>query len=131
MAKLKKMIGKGVTENYLLSDIDDVRENLVAYGVDIEKNAMQQSKLIKQLKFKLKSSINKRQNEELLNKATENFKEAIVKGLDKPVAYLNNLISQNGLAFNYSNLDKLSTQEIEEIIKDQNLLEIIELLEEE
>ena len=56
-----------------------------------------------------------------------------MKGTDKPkpVAYLNSLIRENRLTVQYNNLDKLSEKEIEEIIKDQNLVEIIEFLENE
>ncbi|PXX27323.1 hypothetical protein [Arenibacter sp. ARW7G5Y1] len=131
MDKLKKIIDKGFTENYLLGDINDIRKSLSDYGVNIDDNSERQNKLIKQLKFKLRSSINKEKNENLLLKATESFQEAINKGLEKPIAYLNNLIKENQLVVQYNKLDKLSPDEIKEIIKDQNLIEIIELLENE
>ena len=50
---------------------------------------------------------------------------------DNPIAYLNQLIKQNQVEFQFNKLDKLSEDEIKEIIKDQNLIEIIELLEDE
>ncbi|MCG2459765.1 hypothetical protein K8352_03310 [Flavobacteriaceae bacterium F89] len=131
MDKLKKTIDKGFTENYLFGDINDIRKSLSDYGVDLDDNRQRQNKLIKQLKFKLRSSINKEKNENLLLKATESFQEAINKGLEKPIAYLNNLINENQLVVQYNKLDKLSSDEIKEIIKDQNLIEIIELLENE
>ncbi|EAR01409.1 hypothetical protein [Maribacter sp. HTCC2170] len=131
MDKLKKIIDKGFTENYLFEDIDDVRKSLSDYGVNLDDNSERQDKLIKQLKFKLRSSINKEKNENLLLKATESFQEAINKGLEKPIAYLNNLIKENQLVVQYNKLDKLGPDEIKEIIKDQNLIEIIELLENE
>jgi len=131
MDKLKKIVDKGFTENYLFGDINDIRKSLSDYGVNLDDNRQRQNKLIKQLKFKLRSSINKEKNENLLLKATESFQEAINKGLEKPIAYLNNLIKENQLLVQYNNLDKLSSDEIKEIIKDQNLIEIIELLENE
>lgn len=131
MDKLKKIIDKGITENYLNGNINDVRKSLSDYGVDLDKNRERQDKLIKQLKFKLRSAINKEKNENLLLKATESFQDAINKGLEKPIAYLNNLIRENQLVVQYNKLDKLSSDEIKEIIKDQNLIEIIELLEDE
>jgi uncharacterized protein YqfA (UPF0365 family) len=131
MDKLKKIIDKGITENYLFGDINDIRKSLSDYGVNLEDNREHQNKLIKQLKFKLRSSINKEKNENLLLKATESFQDAINKGLEKPIAYLNNLIKENQLVVQYNKLDKLSSDEIKEIIKDQNLIEIIELLENE
>lgn len=131
MDKLKKIIDKGITENYLYGNINDIRQNLSDYNVNLDDNRVRQNKMIKQLKFKLRSTINKEKNENLLLKATESFQEAINKGLEKPIAYLNNLIKENQLVVQYNKLDKLSPDEIKEIIKDQNLIEIIELLENE
>lgn len=131
MDKLKKIIDKGITENYLYGNINDIRQNLSDYGVNLDDNRVRQNKMIKQLKFKLRSTINKEKNENLLLKATESFQEAINKGLEKPIAYLNNLIRENQLVVQYNKLDKLSPDEIKDIIKDQNLIEIIELLENE
>ena len=126
MDKFKKIIDKGFTENYLSEDINNIRKSLSDYGVNLDENRNRQNQLIKQLKFKLRSSINKEKNENLLLRATESFQEAINKGLEKPIAYLNGLIKENQLLFQYNNSD-----EIKEIIKDQNLIEIIELLEDE
>tara|TARA_R110000868_G_scaffold291793_1_gene552316 strand:- start:1727 stop:2122 length:396 start_codon:yes stop_codon:yes gene_type:complete len=131
MDKFKKIIDKGFTENYLSEDINNIRKSLSDYGVNLDENRNRQNQLIKQLKFKLRSSINKEKNENLLLRATESFQEAINKGLEKPIAYLNGLIKENQLLFQYNKLDKLSSDEIKEIIKDQNLIEIIELLEDE
>jgi len=131
MDKLKEIINRGITESYLSSDINDIRNNLAEYGVNLEQNSERQSKLIKQLKFKLRASLNEQKDDALLAKAVESFQDAIIKGLEKPVAYLNGLIKENRVAVQYNSLDKLSTEEIKEIIKDQNLIEIIELLENE
>lgn len=131
MDKLKNIIDKGITENYLYSNINDIRQNLSDYGVNLDDNRKRQNKMIKQLKFRLRSTINKEKYDNLLLKATESFQEAINKGLEKPIAYLNNLIRENQLVVQYNKLDKLSPGEIKEIIKDQNLIEIIELLENE
>lgn len=131
MDKLKKILDRGFTENYLYGDINDIRKSLFDYGVDLDVNSEHQNKLIKQLKFKLRSAINEEKYDALLIRATESFQDAISKGLEKPVAYLNTLIKENRIAVQYNNLEKLSSDEIKEIIKDQNLIEIIELLENE
>ncbi|MEY8779782.1 hypothetical protein AB9K32_05105 [Allomuricauda sp. XS_ASV26] len=131
MDKLKKIIEKSITESYLQGDIDYVRKNLSDYGVNMDENRNRQDKLIKQLKFKIRSAINEEKYEGLLLRAAESFQDAINKGLEKPIAYLNTLIKEDRLVVQYNNLEKLSTDEIKEIIKDQNLIEIIELLENE
>ena len=131
MDKLKEIIDKGFTESHLSGDINDIRKSLSDYGVDLDANSQRQDKLIKQLKFKLRASINEEKDNALSKKAVESFQDAIQKGLDKPIAYLNQLIKQNQVEFQFNKLDKLSEDEIKEIIKDQNLIEIIELLEDE
>lgn len=131
MDKLKKVIDEGITEYHLSSDIDSIREGLKDYGVNLDENSARQKKLIKQLKFKLKASANKEKYENLLDKAVNYYEEALNKGLEKPVVFFKQLITQNQITFQYNNLDKLSTEEIKEVIKDQNLVEIIEMLENE
>lgn len=129
MDKFKKIIERGFIENYLSGDIEDIRENLTDFGVNLGENSKKQDKLIKQLKFKLNASINQERDKELLQMAVTTFKKALVQGLDRPVAYLNQLIKENQLTVQHKNLKKLSKDEIQEIIKDQNLIEIIEQLE--
>lgn len=131
MDKLKKVIDEGITQYHLSSDIDSIREGLKDYGVNLDENSARQEKLIKQLKFKLKASANKEKYENLLDKAVNYYEEALNKGLEKPVVFFKQLINQNQITFQYNNLDKLSTEEIKEVIKDQNLVEIIEMLENE
>lgn len=131
MDKFKEIINRGFTESHLSGDINDIRKSLSDYGVDLTANSIRQDKLIKQLKFRLRASINEEIDNALLQKAVESFQDAISKGLDKPVAYLNQLIRENRVAFQFNSLDKLNEDEIREIIKDQNLIEIIELLENE
>ena len=42
-----------------------------------------------------------------------------------------NMIKNNRFSIQYRNLDKLDIDELKQIVKDQNLLEIIEKMEEE
>ena len=58
MDKLKEIIDKGFTESHLSGDINDIRNSLSDFGVDLDANSKRQDKLIKQLKFKLRASIN-------------------------------------------------------------------------
>ena len=131
MGKLKEIINKGITESHLSGDITDIRKGLSDYGVDLHANSKRQDKLIKQLKFKLRGLVHEEKDDALLQRAAESFQDAIIKGIEKPVAYLNNLIRENRVEMLYNKLDKLSEEEIKEIIKDQNLIELIELLENE
>ena len=117
--------------------IDDIRngnnlladEYLKSLGYDLDEVNKLSEKIYKQHSFLIKSIINKQKDDKLLEKASLLFEEAIQNKLEKPISYLNSLIKQNRFAVQYRNLDKLNNEEIIEIIKDQNLLEILENLD--
>lgn len=131
MDKLKKTIKDSITNFEQSYPIETVRESLAEADVDYKARSASQDKFIKQLKFKLKIKANREKQEELLLIATQNFQDALQQGLDKPVAFLNSLIRQNKIKFQHSKLKELNEEEIKEIIKDQNLIEIIEMIESE
>lgn len=117
--------------------IDEIRngnnaladEYLNSKGYDLDEINKLSEKIYKQQSFLIKGIINKRKDKALLKKAALLFEDALKNKIQKPVAYLNNLIKQNNFAVQYRNLDQLNKEEIIEIIKDQNLLEILENLE--
>lgn len=88
-------------------------------------------KAFKQQSFLLKAKLNYHKDQILLSKASEGLVNAISENLEKPIAYLKGLILGNRLGVQYRNLDKLGIEEIKDIIKDQNLLELLEMLDEE
>ncbi|MFL1895283.1 hypothetical protein ACJRPK_06245 [Aquimarina sp. 2-A2] len=131
MDKLRKTVKESISNFEKSFPIDSIREDLRIAGVNLDDRKTRQDKFIKQLKFKLSVKSNREKQQELLLTASQKFLEALDNGLDKPVAYLNNLIQNNKIQFQYSNLKKISEEEIKEIIKDQNLIEIIEMIENE
>lgn len=86
-------------------------------------------KFFKKQSFLLKGIMNKQKDILLLEKASNYFREAIENNIDKPISYLRGLIANNQFQVQYRNLEKLDIEEIKEIIKDQNLLELLEELE--
>lgn len=88
-------------------------------------------KNFKKMSFLLKATINEEKDIRLLEKASSLFKEALNKNLDKPISFLKDLLETNQFSVQYRNLDKLSIENIKDIIKDQNLIELIEKLEED
>jgi len=58
------------------------------------------------------------------------FKEGLEKNLEKPVATLRQLIQEKPQLLRARNLDKLSEDDIRELIKGHNLLEILNSLSE-
>ena len=131
MDKLKKTIKESLNNFDKAIPSDLVRIQLEAEGVNLKEHNELQNKFIKQLTFKLKSKNNKEKQENMLEEASNFFKDALNKGLDKPVAYMNNLIKTNQLQTQFSRLEKMSEEQIKEIIKDQNLIEILEMIENE
>lgn len=100
------------SNGYDLSDIDNVAD-----------------KSFKQISFSMIGQINSQKDEILLDRAAKFFQDAISKNIEKPISYLKNLVTTNQLAFGHRNLDKLTSDEIKELIKDYNLLEILEKFE--
>lgn len=82
----------------------------------------------KRIEFMAKASERKTNDIRLLEMATSLFKNAIEKNIDKPLATLKTIL-QSQKKFAFSNLEHLSKEDIVEIIKDQNLVELLENLE--
>ncbi len=108
------------------SAIDSFLENS---GYDLRDISNVADKGFKQMNFAMGGYINSQKDEILLDKVAKYFQDAISQNIDKPISYLKNLVASNQLAFGHRNLDKLSSDEIKELIKDHNLLDILEKLE--
>ncbi|MFD2827131.1 hypothetical protein ACFSYG_11660 [Leeuwenhoekiella polynyae] len=131
MDKLKKTIKESLNNFDKAIPDDLVRKQLEAEGVNLDEQSLSQDKFIKQLTFKLRSKSTTVKYDRMLEKASNYFKDALTKGLDKPIAYMNELMRTNNLQTQFNRLDKLSEEQIKDIIKDQNLIEILEMLEDE
>jgi len=129
--KLKKTIKESLNNFDKAIPDDLVRKQLEAEGVNLDEQSLSQDKFIKQLTFKLRSKSTTVKYDRMLEKASNYFKDALTKGLDKPIAYMNELMRTNNLQTQFNRLDKLSEEQIKDIIKDQNLIEILEMLEDE
>lgn len=122
---IKNKINDALYNFYLEADKDIINDSLKS---DIQ-NLDEYNKKKKKIIFLAKAKAQQKQNDylkELVNK----FKEAINENIEKPVAILKQLIQENPSFALYRNLDKLSNEDIIEIIKDKNLVELLEQLEE-
>jgi len=127
-----KIINK--IDEYIVNSIKEGNMNVIdtfleSNNYDISNIDKISKKNYKQLSFKLKGIINAQKDDVLLEKATNLFQEAINKNIGKPISFLKNLLANNQYAFHYRNLENLTREEIKDIIKDHNLLEILEKLE--
>jgi len=122
--EIKNKINDGLYNFYLEADIDIIKDSLKS---DIQ-NLDEYSKKKKQLIFLAQAKAKQKHNEYLLELANK-FQEAVLQNIEKPVAILKQLIQGNASLALYRNLDKLSKEDIIEIIKDKNLVELFEQLE--
>jgi hypothetical protein len=82
----------------------------------------------KRIEFLVKAQAKKKHNEELLMFARQ-LEEAINKNTDKPISTIKSNSQYNFSFAFYRNLESLSRNELESMIKDKNLIDILEDLE--
>jgi len=129
MSKLKNNIDKGVTNFYLNLDVDIIKESLKDDGVDVIKEDEKISKFSKRIKFMNKAIVIKEKTDNLLETIVSKFQEAIENNIDNPIASLKKLIEAKELSVQFRNLDKLTEEEIKEIIKGKNLVDLMDELD--
>ena len=103
-----KKIDKAIISQMLEDNSSLLDSELEAVDYNINEIEEFSQKMFKRQSFFINGYINKRNDEQLLEKATKLLHQAIERHIEKPVSYLKNLI-----------------------IKDQNLLEILEKLDNE
>lgn len=126
-----KKIDEAIITQIIEGDSIAYDEILREQGYNINDIENYANKNFKKHSFLLKGFINKQKDLALLEKASLLLQNALEKNIDKPISYLRNLIANNQFQVQYRNLDNLGIEEIKEIIKDQNLLELLEQLEDD
>jgi len=122
---IKNKIDEALFNFYLEADKDTIKDSLKS---DIQDMGEYEKKK-KQIIFLARATAKKKHNEYLLALA-EKFKQALLLNIEKPIAILKQLIQGNKSLALHRNLDKLSKEEIIEIIKDRNLVQLLEQLDE-
>ena len=124
--EIKKKIDDALFNFYLVADKDTIRDSLQ----DSIQNLVEYEKKKKKLLFLAKATAKSRHNESLLQLVSK-FQEALLLNIEKPIAILKQLVQGSPSFALYKNLDKISKEDIIEIIKDKNFIELIEQLEED
>ena len=124
-----KKIDEAIISQIIDGDSSTYDEILKEEGFNVNDIENYAIKNFRKHSFLLKGYINKQKDIALLEKASILLQNAIENNIDKPISYLKNLIANNKFHVQYRNLDNLGIEEIKEIIKDQNLLELLEQLE--
>ena len=128
--KIKNIINEGIKNFALEADDQAVKEALGELLPDMKAYEQKTEKFKKELDFLMKAQDNQKKTD-ILMEVAKRFEEALLKGTEKPVAMLKQLIASNqGFALNKS-FENLTKEEIVEIIKDKNLVELLNKLDEE
>lgn len=129
MNTINDKIDKAILDFYLTADDQTIDHILDEHIDNMDEFNKQKDKYLKKIRFLAKSIANQQKNEQLLNLAVEKIQNAIKNNIDKPIAHFNKLVASQKTVTYYRNLDQLSKEDIIEIIRDQNLVELIEKLE--
>ena len=111
---------------YLEADKETIKDSLKIDIQDLDEYEKKKRKII----FLAKATANKKHNDYLLVLA-DKFEQALILNIERPIAILKQLIQGNASFALHHNLDKLSKEEIIEIIKDKNLVQLLEQLDED
>jgi hypothetical protein len=121
-------------EDTLLRDIKngdlelaDALLTQIGYDIDTINNLA--NEMHKRQYFHMKSTIQKQKEEQLMQQVAAKIENRIQQNIERPVAYLKELFTTNNISFQHRNLEKLSIDEIKEMIKEVDLLQLIEQLE--
>jgi len=124
--EIKNKIDDALFNFYLEANKDTIKDSLQ----ENIQNLVEYEKMKKKIIFLAKATANRRHNESLLQLASK-FQKALLLNIEKPIAILKQLVQANPSFALYRNLDKISKEDIIEIIKDKNFVELIEQLEED
>lgn len=122
--KIKYIIDEGLYNFYKEADSEIIKELLKNDVSNLEDYEKRKRKLI----FLAKAKAKKQHNKSLVELANK-FQEGLKQNLERPIALLKQMIQENSSYALYRNLDKLSQEDIIEIIKDKNFIELLEKLE--
>ena len=112
------------------ADPETIQNILRECNSDIAEYTRKRGEALVKIQFLAKAAANKQRDEKLLQLASC-YREAIEKNIEKPIQFLRSLMGQKASAAFNNSLDKLSHEEIIELIRDQNLVNLIDQLEQD
>jgi hypothetical protein len=128
---LLKNLDKSFIDFLEYGDDDYINSYLEENGENLSKLEERGDLLYRRISFISKATQQSKENEELLLKVVHKFKDAINKNQDKPIATLRQILKDNPQAIRARNLDNLDEEDIKELIKGFNLVEILNKLKDQ
>jgi len=122
--EIKNKIEEALFNFYLEADKVTINDSLKNDIPNLEEYEKKKKRII----FLAKATATKKHNEYLLQLVSK-FQEAVLNNIERPIFILKQMVQSNPSFALYNNLEKLSKEDIIEIIKDKNLIELIEQLE--
>lgn len=122
----KNVIDEALFNFCLEADKEIIQNSLEENIEDMDAYEKKRKKLV----FMLTAGANLNTNNQLVETANK-LHNAVVEGIEKPIAMLKEMIQNRPSFALYRNLDQLTPENITEIIKDQNLVDLLEKLEDE
>ena len=123
-SRIDKNIDDALFDFYLKAD-KEIIDNVIKDNIQ---NYEQYSKRKKQIAFITKAIAKQKHNNELLELANQ-LKDAINKDIENPISYLKANYQNNFSPMFFRSLESLSKEDIILMIKDNNLIELLEKLE--
>ena len=127
---IKKAIQDAEVNFYKQADSEIIQEVLKEVTPDMEKYIDKRDKAMIKIQF-LANALEKKQQDAKLLQLASQYREAIERNINKPIQFLRSLMSQKVSAAFNNNLEKLSQEEIIELIKDQNLVNLLDQLDQD
>lgn len=124
--EIKNKIEEALFNFYLEADKDTINDSLKNDIQNLDDYEQKKKRII----FLAKAKATKKHNDYLLELVNK-FHEALLLKTEKPISILKQIIQGNPSFALYKNLDMISKDEIIEIIKDKNLIDLIEQLDED
>lgn len=128
--KIENIIEEGIKNFALEADGKTVKKALGELLPDMQGYEQKKAKFKKELDFLMKAQDNQKKTD-ILMEVAKRFEEALLKGTEKPVAMLKQMMGTNQAFALNKGFDKLTREEIIEIIKDKNLIDLLNKLDEE
>lgn len=128
--KKKDLLEEANAHFWMEADSQTVKDALKERIPDMAAYERKNEKLVKELEF-LISAKEKQKKNDLLLEVVKRFEEELLKNTERPIAMLKQLLGSNQAFALNKNLKNLTREEIVEIIKDQNLIELLNKLNEE